>query len=76
MGGLKRDVADGLSEAWSVITRLRFEHHAAQITEGRAPDNLIDPGAMPPIARADLREALHVVRRAQKRLGAWAPPPD
>jgi CBS domain-containing protein len=76
VGGLERDVADGLTEAWSVITRLRFEHHAAQIAEGGAPDNLIDPGAMPPIARTDLKEALHVVRRAQKRLGAWSPPAD
>ncbi|MGZ4283130.1 MAG: putative nucleotidyltransferase substrate binding domain-containing protein [Solirubrobacteraceae bacterium] len=76
VGGLERDVADGLSEAWSVITRLRFEHHAAQIAEGGAPDNLVDPGALPPIARADLKEALHVVRRAQKRLGAWSPPAD
>jgi CBS domain-containing protein len=76
MGGLERDVADGLTEAWSVITRLRFEHHAAQIAEGNSPDNLIDPDALPPIARADLKEALHVVRRAQKRLGAWSPPSD
>jgi CBS domain-containing protein len=76
MGGLERVVADGLSEAWSVITRLRFEHHAAQIADGKPPDNLIDPDALPPIARADLREALHVVRRAQKRLGAWSPPSD
>jgi CBS domain-containing protein len=76
VGGLERDVADGLTEAWSVITRLRFEHHAAHIAEGGAPDNLIDPGAMPPIARTDLKEALHVVRRAQKRLGAWSPPAD
>jgi CBS domain-containing protein len=75
VGGLERDVADGLSEAWTVITRLRFDHHAAQIARGAAPDNLIDPGALPPIARTDLREALHVVRRAQKRLGAWSPPP-
>jgi CBS domain-containing protein len=75
VGGLERDTADGLTEAWTVITRLRFEHHAAQIAEGGAPDNLIDPAALPPIARADLREALHVVRRAQKRLGAWSPPP-
>jgi CBS domain-containing protein len=76
VGGLERDVAEGLSEAWSVITRLRFEHHAAQIAEGGAPDNLIDPGALPPIARSDLKEALHVVRRAQKRLGVWSPPAD
>ena len=76
MGGLEREIADGLSEAWSVITRLRFEHHAAQIAEGKPPDNLIDPDALPPISRADLKEALHVIRRAQKRLGAWSPPTD
>jgi hypothetical protein len=33
------------------------------------PDNLVDPGVLAPIARGDLREALHSVRRAQKPLG-------
>jgi CBS domain-containing protein len=74
VGGLEREVTDELEEAFEVITRLRFEHHASQIEAGSPPDNLIDPEALAPIARADLREALHVVRRAQKRLGAWAPP--
>ena len=74
VGGLEREAADELSEAFGAITRRRFEHHAAQIDAGVTADNLIDPGELTPIARADLREALHVVRRAQKRLGAWAPP--
>lgn len=74
VGGLERGAADELSEAFGAITRRRFEHHAAQIDAGVTADNLIDPGELTPIARADLREALHVVRRAQKRLGAWAPP--
>ncbi len=74
VGGLDREAADALSEAFGAITRRRFEHHAAQIGAGATPDNMIDPGELTPIARADLREALHVVRRAQKRLGAWAPP--
>ncbi len=69
VGGVDRDTADALSEAFVVIARLRFEHHAALLTARAAPDNLIDPGALPPIARADLREALHVVRRAQRQLG-------
>jgi signal-transduction protein with cAMP-binding, CBS, and nucleotidyltransferase domain len=47
---------------------VRFEHHAQLIADGRPADNLADPGALTPIARADLREALHTVRRAQKRL--------
>jgi CBS domain-containing protein len=72
-GGLERPIADALSEAFEVITRLRFDHHAALIAAGAAPDNLIDPGELPPIARTDLREALQVVRRAQKQLGVWTP---
>jgi CBS domain-containing protein len=67
-GGLERDEADALREAFEVITRIRFEHHAQLIADGGAADNLVDPAALPPIARADLREALQTVRRAQKRL--------
>ncbi len=74
IGGLERGIADALGEAFRVISRLRFEHHAAQIAAGGPPDNLIDPGELPPIAHGELREALQVVRRAQRRLGAWAPP--
>ena len=67
-GGLTREDADALREAFEVITRLRFAHHAELIAVGRPADNLIDPGALAPIARSELREALHVVRRAQRRL--------
>jgi CBS domain-containing protein len=74
VGGLERGAAEALTEAFEVITRLRLEHHAARIAAGAAIDNLIDPGELPPIAHADLREALHVVRRAQKRLLGWLPP--
>jgi CBS domain-containing protein len=67
-GGLEEDEAAALREAFEVITRLRFAHHAELIATGRPADNRIDPGALTPIARTDLREALHTVRRAQKRL--------
>jgi len=72
-GGIERGVADALHEAFEVIARLRFEHHAELIAAGRAPDNLIDPAKLAPIARGDLREALQTVRREQKRLGVWVP---
>jgi signal-transduction protein with cAMP-binding, CBS, and nucleotidyltransferase domain len=52
---------------------VRFEHHAALIAAGKPPDNLIDPDELPPIARGELREALHSVRRSQKQLGVWQP---
>ncbi len=67
-GALLADEADALSEAFEVIARIRFEHHAQLISEGRPADNLIDPGALTPIARTELREALQVVKRAQRRL--------
>jgi CBS domain-containing protein len=67
-GGLSADEADALREAFEVITRLRFEHHAELISAGQRADNFVDPGALSPIARADLRAALQTVRRAQRRL--------
>jgi CBS domain-containing protein len=73
VGGIEQSLGDALGEAFELITRVRFEHHAERIAAGNAPDNLIGPGDLPPIARSDLREALQVVRRAQKQLGVWTP---
>jgi CBS domain-containing protein len=73
VGGIDTPLADGLREAFAVISRIRFEHHAALISAGAVPDNLIDPDELPPIARTELREALHVVRRAEKQLAGWVP---
>jgi CBS domain-containing protein len=73
VGGLEPGTTDALSEAFSIISRLRFEHHAALLARGAPPDNLIDPGELPPVAHTELRQALQSVRRAQKQLGAWAP---
>lgn len=67
-GGLEREEADALSEAFEVIAGVRLHHHAQRIAAGRPADNLIEPGALTPIARTELREALHIVKRAQKRL--------
>jgi CBS domain-containing protein len=67
-GGLRREDGDALREAFEVIANVRFRHHAELIAAGLAADNLIDPGALAPIARTDLREALSAVKRAQKRV--------
>jgi CBS domain-containing protein len=74
-GGLSREDGGALREAYEVIARIRFVHHADLIAAGSPADNLIDPGALAPIARTDLREALTVVKRAQKRVAASAPTP-
>jgi CBS domain-containing protein len=73
-GGFEPGEADALSEAFTVIMRVRFDHQAQLIATGAPPDNLIEPDALTPIARTELREAMAVVRRAQRRVGAWAPP--
>jgi CBS domain-containing protein len=67
-GGIGGEECAALTEAYEVITRVRFGHHAALIADGMPADNLIDPGALAPIAASDLREALQVVKRAQRRL--------
>jgi CBS domain-containing protein len=69
-GGLRPDEAEALREAFEVITKVRFEHHARLIGVGESADNWIDPGELAPIGRSDLREALQTIRRAQKRLPA------
>jgi CBS domain-containing protein len=74
VGQLDRATADALREAFVIINGIRFDHHATQVQAGVTPDNLVDPEELAPIARTDLREALHVVRRAEKRVGAWSPP--
>ena len=73
VGGIDPKLAAALTEACESITRLRFEHHAALIAAGAPADNLINPDELGPIARSELREALQVVRRAQKQLGVWTP---
>jgi CBS domain-containing protein len=73
LGGFEPGMAQELSEAFSVITRLRFEHHAQRIADGAVPDNLIDPGELTPLVRNELRESLLAVRRAQRQLEGWVP---
>ena len=40
---------------------------------GRPPDNFIDPKALPPLLRQDVREAFRAIAAAQKRLSVWVP---
>jgi CBS domain-containing protein len=70
VGGLDRPAAEGLLEAFAVICGIRFSHHAALIAAGSPPDNLIDPDELPPISRTELRNALQVVRSAQRQISA------
>jgi CBS domain-containing protein len=72
-GGLDGEVATSLREALAIVSRIRLQHHAAQLELGEPPDNLIDPDQLPPIARRELREAFRAIAQAQKRLSAYLP---
>jgi len=74
LGALGTDTARGLREAFAILCKVRLEHHAAQIEAGRAPDNLIDPLELPPLARIDVPEALRAIIVAQKMLGHFMRP--
>ena len=73
IGRLDAEHATALREAFTVVMRVRIEHHAACLREGLPPDNRIDPGALPPLQRATLREALREVAAQQKRLSFNVP---
>ena len=72
-GTLDEATTTALREAFDLVMRIRFEHHASQIQAGRAPDNIVDVQELPPLARLDLREAFRTVAAAQKQLGRYVP---
>jgi CBS domain-containing protein len=72
-GALDKETAEALREALEIVMRLRLEHHAAQIEAGAERDNIIDPAGLPPLARAQLREAFRAVAHAQKQLSVYVP---
>ncbi len=72
-GALDDDTAASLDEAFAVLMRVRLEHHARQLEAGLATDNIVDPDTLPPLARAQLREAFRAIAAAQKRLSVYVP---
>jgi CBS domain-containing protein len=70
---LEATTATALREAFNLVSRIRFEHHASLILAGRAPDNTLALNELPPLARLDLREAFRSVAAAQKQLGRYVP---
>jgi CBS domain-containing protein len=73
VGGLERETAEALREAFTIVCNIRLERQASCIQAGKTPDNLIDPQQLPPLERASLREAFLAVARAQKQLGRFIP---
>jgi signal-transduction protein with cAMP-binding, CBS, and nucleotidyltransferase domain len=53
--------------------RVRLEHHAVQLETGVPTDNIVDPSVLPPLARAQLRDAFRAIAAAQKKLSIYVP---
>ena len=62
IGALEPEAAEGLREAFSIVSRVRFEHHAAQIQSGRPPDNQPEDGKIVSRLRYGTRVAVSAKR--------------
>ena len=72
-GALGQEVAEALREAFAIVMRIRLDHHAARIEADREVDDVVDPQDLPPLTRAQLREAFRAIVAAQKKLGVYIP---
>lgn len=64
-GIMSQALASSLIDAHEFIAGIRLESQANQYREGVAIDNHLDPIALSPLVRHQLKEAFHLVRQAQ-----------
>ena len=67
-GTLDSGSVRSLGEAFELFQSLRLEHQVDQIERGVEPDNQLDPNALQPAGRLQLRDALKDVRAVQNKL--------
>lgn len=72
-GGLDAETTAALREAFEIVMRIRLDQQAAQLHAGADPGNVVDPATLPPLTRAQLREAFRAIAHAQKRLSVYVP---
>ena len=54
--------------AFEILYELRIAHQMDQLAAGQAPDDLLDPAVMSPLARSSLRDVFRGVAAAQRAL--------
>jgi CBS domain-containing protein len=67
-GRLRQADAAACIAAFDVLQRTRLTRNAQQLGAGRAPDNLLEPRSLDPVAVRDLRGAFGTARALQARL--------
>lgn len=68
-GRLDADLAASLVDAAEFINHLRLVHQAAEVRQGRRPDNFVAPARLTSLDQRTLKEAFAVIARAQRSLG-------
>jgi signal-transduction protein with cAMP-binding, CBS, and nucleotidyltransferase domain len=68
MGRIDEETHTGLAQALALLWRVRLERHARCVETGSRPDDLVEARGLSPRTRAELKEALLIVRRAQRAL--------
>lgn len=72
-GQIDADTAAALQEAFELTTRLRLDHQVELVNRGEAANNLIVPGDLPPLTRAQLKAAFKAITDAQHLLSRYVP---
>jgi CBS domain-containing protein len=57
-----------LEESFRLLWQIRLEHQTRQVRAGVAPDDLVAPGSVGPLARQGLKEAFRTIEREQDAL--------
>jgi len=71
-GAIDAETREGLEEAFRFLWEIRLRHHVDQIAAGEPPDDFVDPKELGGVARQGLKEAFHIIARAQKGLAMEA----
>ncbi len=64
-GVLSEGAAADLVDAYDLISRIRLEHQARHVREGRKPDNFLAPSTLSAMERKHLKDAFGVVKSTQ-----------
>jgi CBS domain-containing protein len=67
-GVLTEADARTLSDAFELALGVRIDHHMDQLAAGVAPDDLVDPAELSPLARDQLRDVFRAVAGVQRTL--------
>ena len=64
-GVLSEGAAADLVDAYDLISRIRLEHQARQVRDGKKPDNFLAPSTLSAMERKHLKDAFGVVKSSQ-----------